>query len=148
MRMTTEEAFVKVLQMHGIAHAFGGRADEAVACIDHAVRLSPREVFLGDYDLFYAFAHFQAARYELGLRHAREAHRWRPGHPTPLLMGAACAGHLADAEAAAGLLHELRALVPGASMASIEAFRDRICGASGETKRRSVSCCWRSSSRR
>jgi len=104
-----------------IAHAFGGRADEAVACIDHAVRLSPREVFLGDYDLFYAFAHFQAARYELGLRYAREAHRWRPGHPTPLLMGAACAGHLADAEAAAGLLQELRALVPGASRASVEA---------------------------
>lgn len=104
-----------------IAHTFAGRADEAVACIDHAVRLSPREVFLGDYDLFYAFAHFQAARYELGLRYAREAHRWRPGHPTPLLMGVACAGHLADAEAAAGLLQELQALVPGASRASIEA---------------------------
>ncbi|HWL70905.1 MAG TPA: adenylate/guanylate cyclase domain-containing protein [Geminicoccus sp.] len=104
-----------------IAHTFSGRADEAVACIDHAVRLSPREIFLGDYDLFYAFAHFQAARYELGLRHAREAHRWRPGHPTPLLMGAACAGQLADAEAAAELLQDLRTLVPGASRASVEA---------------------------
>ena len=38
----------------GLAHAMGGRAAEALACIDHALRLSPREAFLGDYQFFYA----------------------------------------------------------------------------------------------
>jgi TolB-like protein/tetratricopeptide (TPR) repeat protein len=106
----------------GIAHAFGGRADEAVACIDQALRLSPREAFLGDYQFFYAAAHFQGARYELGLRFAREAHRSRPGHAYPLRIGASCAGHLGDAEASASLLGELKAIVPDVSRASIEAL--------------------------
>jgi adenylate cyclase len=105
----------------GIAHAFGGRSEEAVACIDHALRLSPREVLVGDYHLFYAFAHFQGARYELGLGFAREAHRSRPGHPTPLVIGIACAGHLGDAEAAAALFGDLGAIVPGFSIVSFEA---------------------------
>jgi tetratricopeptide (TPR) repeat protein len=106
----------------GIAHAFGGRSDEAVACIDHALRLSPREAFLGDYQFFYAAAHFQGARYELGLHFAHEAHRSRPGHAYPLRIGAACAGHLGDTEASAGLLGELKAIVPDVSRASVEAM--------------------------
>jgi adenylate cyclase len=105
----------------GVAHAFGGRSEKAVACIDHALRLSPREVFLGDYQFFYAAAHFQGARYELGLRFACEAHRSRPGHAYPLRIGASCAGHLGDTKAAAGLLGELRAIVPDVSRASVEA---------------------------
>jgi Flp pilus assembly protein TadD len=48
----------------GIAHAFGGRSVKALACIDHAVRLSPRDTFLSNFELYYAFAHFQGARYE------------------------------------------------------------------------------------
>src|SRR6185369_13712035 len=43
----------------GIAHAFGGRPSEAIASIDRAVRLSPRDTFLSDFQLYYAFAHFQ-----------------------------------------------------------------------------------------
>ncbi|MFO1039177.1 MAG: adenylate/guanylate cyclase domain-containing protein [Geminicoccaceae bacterium] len=104
----------------GIALANGGRADEAMASIDYAVRLSPREVFLGDYDLYYAFAHFQAARYEMGLQHALQAHRWRPGHTYPIVMSLTCAGHLGETETATGLLQELRSLVPGISRAWIE----------------------------
>src|SRR5262249_2560425 len=76
----------------GIAHAFGGRPQEAIACIDRAVRLSPRDTFLSDFELYYAFAHFQAARYEAGLQHALQSHRLRPGHPYPLLIATACAG--------------------------------------------------------
>ncbi|WP_244471084.1 adenylate/guanylate cyclase domain-containing protein [Microvirga massiliensis] len=78
----------------GIAHAFGGRSEEAIRCIDHALRLSPREAFLGDYYFFYAAAYFQGGHYDLGLRYAREAHRLRPGHVYPLLIGVACAGYL------------------------------------------------------
>jgi adenylate cyclase len=105
----------------GLAHAIGGRADEAVACIDHALRLSPREAFLGDYQFFYAMAHFQGTRYELGLRFACGAHRSRPGHVYPLLIGLACAGLLGDTAAAAGLLADIKAIIPEVSRASIEA---------------------------
>ena len=31
MKMTTEEAFVKVLQMHGIEHVFGAAAFQTMA---------------------------------------------------------------------------------------------------------------------
>jgi adenylate cyclase len=105
----------------GIAHAFGGRSTEAVASIDYAVRLSPRDTFLSDFQLYYAFAHFQGARYELGLQFAQQAHRMRPGHPYPLLLGAACAGHLAEEATASALLRELKAIVPIATATWVEA---------------------------
>jgi TolB-like protein len=105
----------------GNAHAFGGRAKEALACIDHAVRLSPREVLLSDINLFYAFAHFAGANYEHALSFAQQAHHMRPGHPYPLIVGASCAGHLGDGRTAAGLLGELRAILPIVSAGWIEA---------------------------
>jgi len=105
----------------GIAHAFGGRPAEALACIDRAIRLSPRDTFLSDFELYYAFAHFQAARYELGLKHAQQSHEMRPGHPYPLLMAAACAGHLGDIDRAAAILREFKATLPIASTVWVEA---------------------------
>jgi TolB-like protein len=107
--------------MLGIAHAFGGRADDALACIDRAMRLSPRDTFLSDFHLYYAFAHFQGARYERGLDAAQQSHRLRPGHPFPLVIAAACAGHLGRAEAASELVRELKAILPVASPAWVEA---------------------------
>jgi len=105
----------------GIAHAFGGRPNDALACIDRAVRLSPRDAFLSDFQLYYAFAHFEGARYEEGLRHAQQSHDLRPGHPYPLLLGAACAGHLGRTETAAALMRELKAVLPIVSAPWVEA---------------------------
>jgi TolB-like protein/Tfp pilus assembly protein PilF len=104
----------------GIAHAFGGRSAEAIACIDHAVRLSPRDTFLSDFELYYAFAHFQGARYERALQFAQQAHRMRPGHPYPLLLGAACAGQLGESEIGTRLLGKLRAVLPCLSAPWVE----------------------------
>jgi adenylate cyclase len=105
----------------GLAHAIGGRAVEAIACIDHALRLSPREAFLGDFQFYYAMAYFQGGHYELGLHFAREAHRLRAGHVYPLLIGAACAGHLGDKGAAASFLGDLKALIHDVSRDTVEA---------------------------
>jgi adenylate cyclase len=66
-------------------------------------------------------AHFQGARYELGFQFAREAHRLRSGHVYPLVIGAACAGHLDDAGVAASLLGDLKALVHDVSRDMVEA---------------------------
>jgi adenylate cyclase len=105
----------------GIAHAFGGRSSEAITCIDYAMRLSPRDTFLSDFQLYYAFAHFQGARYELGLESAQQSHRLRPGHPYPLLIGAACAGLLGDIGFATTLVHDLKAILPIVSTSWVEA---------------------------
>jgi TolB-like protein len=112
---------VNAVGLLGNAHAFGGRADEALRCIDRAIRLSPRDTFLSDFELYYAFAHFQAARYEEALRHAQRSHDLRPGHPYPLVMAAACAGQIGDAGRAAALLRDLKAVLPIASAAWVEA---------------------------
>lgn len=105
----------------GLAHANGGRAVDAIACIDYALRLSPREAFLGDFQFYYAMAHFPGANYESGLSYAREAHRLRSGHAVPLVIGTACAGLLDDRKAATEMLERLKSLVPDISRDAIGA---------------------------
>jgi adenylate cyclase len=112
--------FVNAHGLLGIAHAFGGRSADAVTSIDYAVRLSPRDTFLSDFQLYYAFAYFQGAHYELGLEHALHSHHLRPGHPYPLLIAAACAGHLGDGSAAS-ILRDLKAVLPIVSPEWVEA---------------------------
>jgi adenylate cyclase len=105
----------------GLAHANGGRAADAIPCIDYALRLSPREAFLGDFHFYYALAYFQGANYELGLSYAREAHRLRSGHAYPLIIGTACAGLLENQEVATDLLGRLKLLVPDISREAVGA---------------------------
>jgi adenylate cyclase len=104
----------------GNAHSFGGRSKEALSCIQHARRLSPRDTYLSDFELYSAFAHFQGASYELGLQFAQQGHRLRPGHPYPLLLGASCAGHLGELAAGSSMLGTLRAIAPFVSRAWVE----------------------------
>ena len=105
----------------GLAHANGGRAADAIPCNEYALRLSPREAFLGDFQIYYAMAYFQGANYELGLSYAREAHRMRSGHAVPLVIGTACAGLLDNQEAATDLLGRLKSLVPDISRDAVAA---------------------------
>src|SRR5262249_22446473 len=99
----------------------GGRSAEAITCVDQAVRLSPRDTFLSDFELYYAFAHFQGANYQRALQFAQHAHRMRPGHPYPLLLGAACAGQLGQTEIGAPLLAKLRDATPCLSPTWVDA---------------------------
>jgi adenylate cyclase len=73
----------------GTAHAIGGRPDDAIPCIDRGVRLSPRDMFGEESQLYYAFAHFQAARYAEAAAAARYALQKRPRHPVAYIMAAA-----------------------------------------------------------
>lgn len=107
--------------LQGAVHALCGQAAQALECLDRAVRLSPRDMFREDFDLFYAFAHFAAGGYDQGLRFAQLAHAATPGHAQPVLMGCVCAAHLGELDTAAGLLADLRKLVPPLSLAWAEA---------------------------
>jgi TolB-like protein/cytochrome c-type biogenesis protein CcmH/NrfG len=104
----------------GAAHALGGRPEQAIPSIDRAVRLSPRDIFFDEFQLYYAFAHFQAARYAEAALAAEQSFRRRPGHPVPCIIAAASYGLSGDIVKATELLTEVRGLEPGISAREIE----------------------------
>ena len=104
----------------GVAHAFGGRFEAALSSIEYARRLSPRDTFLSDFELYNAFAYFAGGRYDVTLQYALQAHRLRPGHAYPLILAASAAGHLNKLDLAETLLNDLKGLAPIASADLIE----------------------------
>jgi tetratricopeptide (TPR) repeat protein len=104
----------------GAAHAFGGRPDQAIECIDRGVRLSPRDIFVEEYQLFYAFAHFQAGRYAEAAAAALLAIQQRPGHPVLYIMAAASYGLAGEPDKAKRAITQLTDLVPNISAADVE----------------------------
>jgi adenylate cyclase len=104
----------------GSQHALGGRPDQAVECIDRGVRLSPRDIFGDEYQLYYAFAHFQAGRYADAASAAQLAIQQRPGHPVLYIMAAASYGLGGDTNKAKKSIAQLINLVPNFSTADLE----------------------------
>jgi adenylate cyclase len=104
----------------GAAHAFGGRPDQAIECIDRGVRLSPRDVFGDEYQLYYAFAHFQAGRYSEAAAAAELAIQQRPGHPVLDIMAAASCGLAGATDQASRAITQLTRLVPNIAAAEVE----------------------------
>ena len=84
------------------------------------MRLSPRDIFGDEYQLYYAFAHFQAGRYAEAAAAAHRAIQQRPGHPVPYVMAAAAHGLVGEIDHAASAIARLTELVPGASVANFE----------------------------
>jgi len=104
----------------GSAHGLAGRPDQAIECIDRGVRLSPRDIFGDEYQLYYAFAHFQAGRYAEAASAALLAIQQRPDHPTSYIMAAASCGLGGETDKARGLVAQLISLVPNISAADLE----------------------------
>ena len=104
----------------GAAHAFGGRPDQAIECIDRGVSLSPRDIFGDEYALYYAFVHFQAGRYGEASSAAHWAIQQRPGHPVPYIMAAASYGLAGETDKAKRAITQLTNLVPNISAAGVE----------------------------
>ena len=92
-----------------------------MACIDRGVRLSPRDIFSDEYQLYYAFAHFQAGRYAEAAAAAHLAIQQRPGHPVPHIMAAASHGLAGEIDKATRAITRLTTLVPGIAAADLEA---------------------------
>src|SRR3990172_13032967 len=104
----------------GAAHAFGGRSDQGIECIDRGVRLSPRDIFGDEYQLYYAFAHFQAGTYAEATAAAQLAIQQRPGHPVPYIMAAASYGLAGEIDKATRAIAQLTDLVPDVSASDLE----------------------------
>lgn len=104
----------------GSAHSAAGRPDEAIECIDRGVRLSPRDIFGEEYQLYYAFAHFQAGRYAEAASAAQRAIQERPGHPVLYIMAAASYGLAGATVKARSAIARLTELVPSISAADLE----------------------------
>src|SRR5216683_2459232 len=103
----------------GSALSHLGRTEAALAQIDVAESLSPREMFFGVNNYVRANAHFAAERYHVAGVFARRSVRESPGIVTShrqLVVNCALAGELPLARAA---LRTLLRLVPGTSLASI-----------------------------
>jgi tetratricopeptide (TPR) repeat protein len=84
------------------------------------VRLSPRDIFGEEFQLYYAFAHFQAGRYAEAASAAQVAIRERPGHAVPYIMAVAAYGLGGEAEKARELAERVATLVPDISVAALE----------------------------
>lgn len=104
----------------GAALALGGRPEEGIDSTNQAVRLSPRDTFNDDFQLYYAFAHFQAGRYVEAASCAEKAIRLRPEHPYSHVMAAASYGLAGNDKKAAGALASLTALVPEVAASNVE----------------------------
>ena len=82
--------------------------------------MSPRDIFGDEYALYYAFANFQAGRYDDAAAAALRAIQMRPGHPTLYVMAAASYALAGETDKAKKAVTQLTSLAPNISAAEIE----------------------------
>ena len=109
----------------GYARCTLGRQDEAIAALEQARRLSPRDPNLNGILIVTAAAHLYMGRDREALDWARRSVLERPQHAVAHSWVAAAAANLGEAEAARAALAEFRARLPTYTISS---FRDeRLC---------------------
>jgi TolB-like protein/class 3 adenylate cyclase/tetratricopeptide (TPR) repeat protein len=119
----------------GLTLAYGGKGTAAVAHLDTATRISPRDPFFSVYAGVYAFAHFMARNYIAGLDWSHRSVRLSPdfpGHWRAVALSAAALEYWEEAKAAVAAARRLQ---PGYSVAWVErasplvhaADRERYC---------------------
>ena len=82
------------------------------------MRLSPRDLLRDEFELFYAFAHFQMGNYEEAADYAASAISLRPGHAYPYRVLAASSALAGDQKRATAALAEMLELTPGLNIAA------------------------------
>jgi TolB-like protein/DNA-binding winged helix-turn-helix (wHTH) protein/Flp pilus assembly protein TadD len=109
----------------GYARCTLGRQDEAIAALEQAQRLSPRDPNLNGIFVVTAAAHLYLGRDREALEWARRSVLERPQHAVAHSWVAAAAANLGEAETARAALAEFRRRLPSYTIAS---FRDeRLC---------------------
>jgi tetratricopeptide (TPR) repeat protein len=109
----------------GYARCTLGRQDEAIAALEQARRLSPRDPNLNGIFLVTAAAHLYLGRDREALEWARRSVLERPQHAVAHSWVAAAAANLGEMETARAALAEFRGRLPSYTISS---FRDeRLC---------------------
>jgi tetratricopeptide (TPR) repeat protein len=109
----------------GYARCTLGRQDEAIAALEQARRLSPRDPNLNGIFLVTAAAHLYLGRDREALEWARRSVLERPQHAVAHSWVAAAAGNLGETETARAALADFRWRLPSYTISS---FRDeRLC---------------------
>jgi tetratricopeptide (TPR) repeat protein len=111
--------FSLALGYHGLALAYCGRSEQAVAAARLALRLSPRDPLAAIYDGIAAYANFVDRNYEDAIRLARDGIRRRGDFVGAHRVLTAAAGMAGQRELAASALGELRRTQPNISLAWI-----------------------------
>jgi TolB-like protein/DNA-binding winged helix-turn-helix (wHTH) protein/Tfp pilus assembly protein PilF len=109
----------------GYARCTLGRQNEAIAALDQARRLSPRDPNLNGFFLVTAAAHLYLGRDREALEWARRSVLERPQHAVAHSWVAAAAANLGEAETARAALSEFRARLPSYTISSFR--EERLC---------------------
>jgi TolB-like protein/DNA-binding winged helix-turn-helix (wHTH) protein/tetratricopeptide (TPR) repeat protein len=109
----------------GYARCTLGRQDEAIAALEQARRLSPRDPNLNGIFLVTAAAHLYLGRDREALEWARRSVLERPQHAVAHSWVAAAAGNLGEMATAGAALAEFRARLPSYTIASFR--NERLC---------------------
>ena len=81
---------------------------------------APRDIFGDEYELYYAFAHFQAGRYGEAASASHRAIQQRPEHPVLYIMAASSHGLAGEIDKAKSAIMHLTNLVPNISATVVE----------------------------
>jgi len=104
----------------GVALAYGGEPESAIAEAQKAIRLSPRDPELFHFLVGIGTAHFVAGRYEDAVEWAKKVIQERPDVPSGHRLLAASYGQLGNTDAAKVALEGVLRLVPGLSVDLVE----------------------------
>jgi adenylate cyclase len=105
----------------GVALTCSGRGDDAVAPLNEALRLSPRDQFNFLWHYLMGFALFIAGRYQEALECTEKALRENPNVPGIYRLRTACLSQLGRGDEAKAALADFLRLVPDANVASTKA---------------------------
>jgi adenylate cyclase len=107
----------------GAALSFGGEPDRAIAALEDAKHLSPRDYLMVIWHTCSAWSHLHAERFPEAIANATQAIEFNPAFPDSHGILAAAAAHLGQpAEAQAGLAGFVQ-LLPGLTLADARLIR-------------------------
>lgn len=109
----------------GYAQATLGRPDEAIATLEQARRLSPRDPYLNGIFVVTAAAHLHMGRDREALEWAQRSVLERPQHAVAHSWVAAAAANLGETETARAALAEFRRQLPSYTVSSFR--NERLC---------------------
>src|SRR5262249_4898410 len=110
--------FAAAHAMLGLALGNLGETDEALKCAEHALKLSPSDIFLSVIiAICMSYIHFMAARYAESAAWARKTTERHPDYVPGLRMLVAAAAMNGEVAVAAQALANLRRLQPNISLA-------------------------------